>query len=62
MCGLWMVPENYAAGKARLTQYSSTRMPASMAGDTGRWREDYPRVVQWVENLYQTERLMREHQ
>ena len=57
MCGLWLVPENYAAGKARLDRYSSTRMPESMAADVGRWREDFPRVVQWVEDLYDAERL-----
>lgn len=57
MCGLWLVPENYAAGKARLDRYSQARMPAGMAADVGRWREDYPRAVQWVETLYANERL-----
>ena len=57
MCGLWLVPKNYAAGKARLDRYSSTRMPESMAVDVSRWREDFPRVVQWVEDLYDSERL-----
>lgn len=57
MCGLWLVPENYAAGKARLERYSAAKMPASMATDVGRWREDYPRAVQWVETLYANERL-----
>ena len=57
MCGLWLVPENYAAGKAQLERYAADRMPESMAADVNRWREDFPRVVQWVENLYATERM-----
>ena len=56
MCGLWLIPENYAAGKARLEDYKA-RMPDSMAADVARWREDYPRAVQWVESLYASERI-----
>ena len=57
MCGLWLVPENYAAGKARLERYSSSRMPDSMVTDVERWREDFPRAVQWAEALYANERM-----
>ena len=57
MCGLWLLPENYAAGKAETSRFGRDRMPAPMREDVERWSEDYPRTIKWVEGLYANERI-----
>ena len=57
MCGLWLQPENYAAGKAKASRIERDRMPREMREGVERWINDYPRVVTWVEQLYAEGRL-----
>ena len=60
MCGLWLLPENYAAGKAETSRFGRDRMPAPMREDVERWSEDFPRTIEWVESLYANERMSAE--
>jgi len=50
--GLWLMPEGYGGGKADHVRIDRDRAPAEMRAEIERWIESYPRVVSWVEALY----------
>ncbi|MEO1202022.1 MAG: glutathione S-transferase N-terminal domain-containing protein [Pseudomonadota bacterium] len=54
MSGVWMQVEQYGGGRADHVRIEREHMPEGMRADVDRWREDYPRVVAWVEELYST--------
>ena len=51
--GLWLMPRAYGGGKADQVRVEHERAPAEMRADIERWSEAYPRVVNWVEELYE---------
>ena len=51
--GLWLMPEAYGGGKADHVRVERDRAPAEMRAEIERWIETYPRVVAWVEALYE---------
>jgi glutathione S-transferase len=55
--GLWLQPENYAAGAADAARVAKDKLPDSMRADIERWSEDYPKATALVERLYAKERL-----
>ena len=57
LSGLWLVPENYAAGRAKHHLVARSDLPAPMRGDIERWSEDYPRATAFVKTLYREQRL-----
>lgn len=56
MTGLWQQPDRYGGGKADNVRLDHERVPHNMLADIRRWNEDYPRAVEWVEQLYARER------
>jgi glutathione S-transferase len=56
-CGLWMQPPNFGGGRADESRIEHQRMPAGMRADVERWREDFPKVAEFVDVLYANERL-----
>lgn len=57
LSGLWLQPPAYAAGRAEKMRIPDALMPAPMAADIHRWRTAYPRLVDFVERLYEEERF-----
>ncbi|MGD8905958.1 MAG: hypothetical protein PVG58_03605 [Gammaproteobacteria bacterium] len=57
LTGLWLQPPAYGAGRADKTRIPVELMPAPMAADIHRWRTEYPRLVSFVERLYENERF-----
>jgi glutathione S-transferase len=57
LTGLWLQPPAYGAGRADKTRIHVELMPAPMAADIHRWRTEYPRLVSFVERLYENERF-----
>ncbi len=51
--GLWLMPEGYGGGKADHVRIARDQAPAPMRADIERWAEAYPRVVSFVETLYE---------
>ena len=51
--GLWLMPEAYGGGKADRVRVERDRAPAEMRAEIERWIDTYPRVVSWVEALYE---------
>ena len=51
--GLWLMPEGYGGGKADGVRVERDQAPAEMRAEIERWIETYPRVVSWVEALYE---------
>ena len=51
--GLWLMPEGYGGGKADDVRVERDQAPAEMRAEIERWIETYPRVVSWVEALYE---------
>ena len=51
--GLWLMPQGYGGGKAENVRVEHEQAPAEMRADIERWMETYPRVVSWVEELYE---------
>lgn len=58
LSGAWMQPSGYAAGRARFESLDRERLPSPMRDEVGRWRQAYPRVVEFVERLYREERTL----
>lgn len=58
MSGLWLQPENYGGGVAEHCRVAPESLPAAMRADTDRWREKFPRAVEFVSTLYEKERLL----
>jgi len=56
MTGLWLQPREYADGKADEVRVPRDALPTAMQADVARWREDHPRTVEWVEQMYANER------
>ena len=57
MTGLWLMPEGYGGGKADSVRIERDDLPEPMRMDYESWRAAYPRVVEFVEQLYAEERL-----
>jgi len=57
LSGLWIQPQEYAAGKARFEMLPPDVLPAGMGEEVSRWRESFPHVAGFVERLYREERL-----
>lgn len=55
--GLWMQPDNYAAGNAAGARVARNRMPAPARADIERWLEDYPRASNFVRRMFAEERV-----
>ena len=56
MTGLWLQPENFAGPQAEVVQLGRDAFPDDMRQQLDDWREDYPRVIAWVEALYREKR------
>lgn len=56
MCGVWLQPDGYGGGNADAVRIERHKAPKPMQDDIGRWLEDYPRAVSWVQRLYMEER------
>lgn len=55
--GLWMQPDNYAAGNARGARIARNHMPAPARADIERWLEDYPRAGNFISRMFAEERI-----
>jgi hypothetical protein len=56
LSALWLQPGNFARGKNADVQIAEGRAPLRMREDIARWREDYPKAVEFAERLYAEER------
>lgn len=56
MTGLWVMPQQYGGGKADAVRIERDRAPIGMREDTDTWASKYPRVLAFVECLYEEER------
>lgn len=56
LSALWLQPEQFALGKCADVSLTQDRFPGKMREDTARWREDYPRAIEFVQRLYTEER------
>lgn len=56
MTGLWLQPEKYGGPRGRFVSLDPATMPDPMRADTSRWRERFPRVVDWVAERYAEDR------
>ena len=56
MTGLWLQPDWYGGGKANDVLLERERLPDAMHADINKWCAENPRVVAWVERLYNEER------
>lgn len=52
--GLWLMPRGYGGGRAEGVRIERARAPIGMRADIKRWENTYPRVVEYVESLYET--------
>lgn len=52
--GVWLMPENYGAGKAEGVRIDAGLRPEPMQMDIDAWAAAHPRVVQFAERLYAT--------
>jgi len=52
MMGLWLQPAGYGGGAAEHVRIERSRATSPMRADIERWVEDYPRAVDWVQQLY----------
>ena len=50
--GLWLMPKGYGGGKADAVRIERARAPVGMRADIKRWSNAFPRVVDYVESLY----------
>lgn len=57
MTGLWLMPQQYAAGKAEGVRLDPQKVPAGMQKDIEVWAAGYARVKAFVERLYAEERM-----
>ena len=57
LSGVWLQPENYAAGSAHLFSVPPSELPDGWQQDRGRWIKQFPRATGYVLNLYQKDRL-----
>ena len=51
--GLWLMPPEYGGGRADHVRIERDRAPAELRAEVERWIDTYPRVVAWVEALYE---------
>lgn len=58
LSGLWLMPENYGAGKADATMPTGLALPPGMQAEMQSWRGQFPHVVAHIERLYATERIL----
>ena len=56
LSAMWLRPEQFASGTSAAVLVSEEQAPARMREDVARWREDYPKAVEFVERLYAEER------
>jgi hypothetical protein len=56
LSALWLRPGNFARGKSADVRIAEGREPRRMREDIARWREDYPKAVEFVQRLYAEER------
>jgi len=56
MTGLWLQPDWYGGGKANDVLLARDKLPDAMHADINKWCAENPRVVAWVERLYNDER------
>ena len=56
MTGLWLQPDWYGGGKANEVLLERDKLPDELQADIERWSATNPRVVAWVERLYNEER------
>jgi len=54
--GLWLMPDNYGAGKADAVRIERDQAPEGMRNDIEHWVDAFPRAVSWVEDLYESRR------
>lgn len=50
--GLWLQPAAYGGEYGKQSHISDEDRPPAMRADIARWREDYPKAVEFVERLY----------
>jgi len=53
---LWLQPPGYGGGKADKVRIEREDAPRAMQADIERWIVSYPRVIEFIERLYQQER------
>ncbi|MCH9694828.1 MAG: hypothetical protein K0U72_09995 [Gammaproteobacteria bacterium] len=56
MCGLWLMPERYGAGKADAVRIERERMPPAAQSMIANWEAENPEVIEYVQELYRNER------
>jgi glutathione S-transferase len=56
LSGVWIWPRQYGGGKAAAVRPGDDEYPESMQAEALRWQERYPRVSEFVENLYASQR------
>ena len=52
--GLWLQPDNYGGGRADAVRINYDQATPGMRADIDKWSEDHPRVVRWIEALYES--------
>lgn len=50
--GLWLQPSEYGGVHGKQSHIDDDERPQAMRADIARWREDYPKAVEFVERLY----------
>jgi glutathione S-transferase len=55
--GLWLQPAGYGGGKADSVRIEKSRIPQAMHAEIERWMGHYPRATEFIERMYQEERL-----
>ena len=50
--GLWLQPNAYGGEHGKQSHIDDEERPPAMREDIARWREDYPKAVEFVERLY----------
>ncbi len=56
LSGIWLVHDAYGGGRTRAYQFAPEDHPAEIRRQVALWRERFPRVVRFVEDLYASER------
>lgn len=56
MCGLWLMPDRYGAGKADAVRIEREQLPATAQSEIAAWESAYPEVIKFVQDLYTNER------
>lgn len=57
LSGLWLQPDEFAAGAYQAERIPDERMPEGFRADVQRWRETFPATTAHLERLYREERL-----